>query len=143
MDNTLYIIRGLPGSGKSTEALRLIAENPEKFHWYEADMFFINEKTKEYQFDPSLLGQAHKWCQFKTEESLKLGFNVIVSNTFSTEWEFKPYKLLANKYKIPLNIRQMNNKFASIHNVPESSIIKMQNRWEEFEGCIQIPPVEN
>lgn len=48
----LYIIRGAPGSGKSTKAKALIAENLDLLH-FEADMFF--EQDGPYKFNPGRL----------------------------------------------------------------------------------------
>jgi hypothetical protein len=132
MKNTLYIIRGLPGSGKSTEAQRLLNTDPENFRWFEADMFFVDSITGEYKFDASFLKHAHEWCLFITEVALKQKFNVIVSNTFSTKREFRPYADLASKLKVPIDIRQMNGNYGSIHNVPEKTIEAMKNRWATY-----------
>jgi uridine kinase len=49
MKPTLYLIRGVPGSGKSTFAQSLL----DKFvvqRMYEADQYFV--QNGEYQFDP-------------------------------------------------------------------------------------------
>lgn len=128
--NKLYIIRGLPGSGKSTEAQRLLNTDPENFRWFEADMFFVHSITGEYIFRASLLGEAHKWCLFMTEVALKQGFNTIVSNTFSTRREFRPYDYLAKKLNVPIDIRQMDGNYGSIHEVPEKTIQAMKDRWQ-------------
>lgn len=142
MKNTLFIIRGLPGSGKSTEAKHLMSIGLRDFKHFEADDFFINPITNEYEFDPSKLNEAHSTCLRNTEKALREGYNVIVSNTFSTLKELKPYQLLADKLSIPMNIRQMNNKFNSIHNVPELVIQNMIKRWQDYPNCAQIPPLK-
>lgn len=139
--NTLYLIRGIPGSGKSTEAQRILSgDSTSQIKWFEADMFFVNDRG-EYLFDPSKLHKAHKWCLDKTEKALSEGFNVIVSNTFSTLQELKPYQSLASKFGAYVNMRQMNNSFKSIHNVPELIIEKMQDRWQHVPECVYVPPV--
>ncbi len=55
MENTLYIVRGIPGSGKSTFAKTLGGQH------YEADMFFIDENGV-YNFDFTKIKDAHQWC---------------------------------------------------------------------------------
>jgi hypothetical protein len=61
MKNVLYIIRGLPGSGKTTEAKRLAAENPDNFKIYEADDYFLDATSGIYNFDATKLQEAHHW----------------------------------------------------------------------------------
>ena len=56
MEKVLYIVRGIPGSGKSTFAKTLGGQH------YESDMFFINENG-EYNFDVTKIKDAHQWCQ--------------------------------------------------------------------------------
>jgi len=50
------LIRGLPGSGKTTMAKKI-----EGFEHFEADQYF--EKDGSYEFDPSELNSAHEECQ--------------------------------------------------------------------------------
>ena len=92
----LFLLRGLPGSGKST-----LAKSLGGFH-VEADMFFM--KDGEYRFDGSKLKDAHEWCQNEVNLAMILnhttGANnkIVVSNTFTQEWEMKAYTDLAESY---------------------------------------------
>jgi predicted kinase len=131
MDNTLYLIRGLPGSGKSTHAKQLLKDNPTLSH-YEADMhFYINGV---YTFNPSKLHIAHQWCLNSTEKDIKEGKSVIVSNTFTQLWEMEKYIKLVKKYNTHLIVLKTIGDYKSIHNVPEEALIKMRNRWEDLKG---------
>ena len=119
---TLYIVRGIPGSGKSTFAKSLGGTH------FEADMFFM--KDGEYKYDMFKIKEAHKWCQEQTDRVLAEGEMVVVSNTFTTKKELKPYFELAKKYNIIPTVILCQNNFGSIHNVPEETIEKMKQRFQ-------------
>ena len=126
MKRILYIVRGIPGSGKSTFAKSLNG------HVYEADMFFINENG-EYNFNPSLIKDAHKWCQDSVETEMVLEYpTVIVSNTFTQEWEMVPYFVLAEKYGYDVFSVIVENRHGGVnqHGVPDDKIEIMKNRFE-------------
>jgi predicted kinase len=127
----LYIIRGLPGSGKSTMAKEIIAKHPNTKH-FEADMYFYNAHG-EYKFEPSLLREAHKWCLLKTEDALRNGYDCIVSNTFTQKWEMKAYLDLAKQYNAELEVITAKGNYQNIHGVPEETIEKMRKRWEDYQ----------
>lgn len=132
----LVLVRGLPGSGKSTYAQTL-----KDFAHFEADMFFVG-RDFEYHFDPSRIKEAHQWCQEETKKHLEEGHNVVVSNTFTTQWEMSYYLTLADKLGIEPEVIHCKGKFASTHNVPEHSIQRMTDRWEDYdEEKIYNPPV--
>jgi predicted kinase len=124
----LTLIRGLPGSGKSTVA-KTLAQDTGAMH-VETDMFFIDETTGAYHFDTSRLAEAHRWCQQTAEHALSHGVNVIVSNTFSQRWELQPYLDMAAKYNVKVQLIEVQCNFGNIHNVPQETIEKMRARWE-------------
>ena len=68
----LYIVRGLPGSGKSTFA-KSIAK---PYQVFEADQYFM--KNGKYKFDPTKLKEAHNDCKNRvTRRMRETLFNLI------------------------------------------------------------------
>ena len=123
----LVLVRGLPGSGKSTVA-NTIANAGKWFH-YEADQYFV-DKNGTYKWDASKIGDAHKWCQSNTENALKLEHNVVVSNTFTTIKELRPYFEIAKSLSITPIVITANGAFNNIHNVPADTLTKMRARFQ-------------
>ena len=127
MKPKLTLIRGLPGSGKSTLAQEIVL-GKENWEHYEADMYFMN--NGKYDFNPSLLGRAHIWCQNEVDSALDYGINVVVSNTFTTLKELKPYFLIAKEHGITPSVVHCQHSFGSVHDVPQETIDKMKARWQ-------------
>lgn len=122
----LILVRGLPGSGKSTLA-RMLTGTPGTVH-LEADHFFVNDQNQ-YVFDAARLPQAHAWCQNLTNEMLSIGHIVVVSNTFTTIKELRPYFVIAAAHGIVPQVIACQNRFNNIHNVPAESLQRMSARW--------------
>jgi ABC-type molybdenum transport system ATPase subunit/photorepair protein PhrA len=129
----LYLLRGLPGSGKSTLA-RMMSD----VH-FEADMFFLNNDGV-YNFNPSKLKNAHEWCQNQVHNAMILNHttgglsnsNIVVSNTFTQEWEMEPYYEFARAwgYKVFSIIVENRHGGVNEHGVPDDKLEQMKNRFE-------------
>jgi len=94
-------------------------------------MFFI--KGGEYKFDPALLRDAHKWCKDSVEECMALGCgSIVVSNTFTQEWEMKAYYDLAEAHGYTVFSLIVENRHGGVneHGVPEDKLEQMKNRFE-------------
>ena len=124
MNKTLYLLRGLPGCGKSTLAERLTPYNAA------ADNF-----TGLYEggFHPELLGQAHQRCQRVVENWMKKNVpQIAVHNTLTTSRELQPYLDLGNIYGYRIVSLVVENRHGSesVHNVPDEVMKKMEERFE-------------
>ena len=120
---TLFILRGVPGCGKTSLAESLGGV------YFEADKFFMI--NGEYKFDYTKLKQAHDLCRHSTEAAMSIGHErVIVSNTFTTEEQMHPYLDLAKDYGYRVVSLVIENRHGnkSIHDVPEESLIAMESK---------------
>jgi len=134
MDGILFLVRGLPGSGKSTFATHIWNE----YAVCEADKFFY-DKEGNYNFDPSKLKEAHAWCKNEVETRMKdhqinqqYYPEIAVSNTFTQEWEMEDYYKLAEKYgyKVVSLIVENRHGGKNVHGVPDDKLEIMKNRFE-------------
>jgi predicted kinase len=123
----LFLLRGLPGAGKSTLAKSIIGLH------VEADMYFV-DKDGNYNFDSTQLKNAHNWCRRKVEKWMtELNEpRIIVSNTFTQEWEMKSYYELAEQYDYKVFSIIVENRHGGFneHGVPQEALEKMKNRFE-------------
>ena len=124
MKPTLYLIRGIPGSGKTTLANAMV-DALQASH-VETDQFF--ETPEGYKFDGWKLKAAHEWCQSTVKDRLTAGDTVIVSNTFTRVWEMQPYLDMG----FPVVILECKGTWNSVHPVPAEAIQKMRDRWETY-----------
>jgi predicted kinase len=129
MEKILYLVRGIPGSGKSTFAKTLVKKD---YCHKEADMYFVDDDGN-YRFLPSKIKDAHKWCQEEVDFLMRLEHSpVVVSNTFTQEWEMEPYFELAKTYGYKVFSIVVENRHGGTneHGVPEDKIQIMKERFE-------------
>jgi predicted kinase len=134
MTKKLYIVRGVPGSGKSTFALNLVGSD---FLVCEADKYFVVDG--EYLFDGSKLEEAHESCRNLVETYMKDSLvndqfyrEIAVSNTFTKEWEMQPYFDLAKQYGYMVFTIIVENRHGGTnqHGCPEDRVQAMRDRFE-------------
>jgi len=130
----LILLRGLPGAGKSTFA---------RFIWNdyavcEADKYFVGEDGV-YRFDGSKIKDAHKWCRDEVETRMKDNSTnpqyypeIVVSNTFTQEWEMEEYYKLAEQYGYMVFSLIVENRHNGVneHGVPADTLEQMKNRFQ-------------
>lgn len=129
VEKTLYILRGLPCSGKTTLAKTLEQDLPNCVS-FSADDFHYNDKG-EYNFKFADIGFAHLTCQDNVTKHMELNTqNIIVHNTSTSEKELKPYILLAEEYDYKIVSLVVENRHGNKnnHNVPERTVKDMEQR---------------
>lgn len=129
--HTLLLLRGIPGSGKTTLAHE-IAEG--KWPVFSADNFFesIVEGEIAYNFDATKLGEAHSECLAKTEmEMIRGTAKIIVANTFTTDREMLAYFEAAERrnYRVFSLVVENRHGNKNVHAVPDETLEKMRNRF--------------
>ena len=135
----LFLVRGLPGSGKSSIAAAIAPKS------VSADDFFM--QGDKYLFDPMKLADAHAYCQNTTAHFLSLHEvgSVAVANTFTSRWEMEPYLLMAqtagarvvviDTFDAGLDDDSLSR--INLHGVPVEAIAAMRARFEhDCEGMM-------
>lgn len=124
----LLLIRGAPGSGKTTLAKRLKHEARKGglsvFH-VEADDFFTNNKN-EYRYAPERLHQAHNWCKRKVASHVGFSDMVIVANCFTYGDHLAPYVEMGLRAGVEVELIECTNKFENVHDVPNDVVDRMR-----------------
>lgn len=129
MENkVLYLLRGIPGCGKSTVAEAIIGNVGVHL---EADMYHYDVEGN-YNWKPENMGKAHEWCQLGCESAMKQEMSkIVISNTSTTEKELKPYYDLAEKYGYMVFSLIVENRHrgVNVHSVPAETLERMKNRF--------------
>uniref|UniRef100_A0A8B9ME67 NEDD4-binding protein 2-like 2 n=1 Tax=Accipiter nisus TaxID=211598 RepID=A0A8B9ME67_9AVES len=85
----LLILRGLPGSGKSTLSRILLRQSCDGIVFSTDDYF---RQQDGYTYNAAQLGDAHDWNQKRAKQAMEQGKSpVIIDNTNTQAWEMKPY----------------------------------------------------
>jgi len=148
MIKTIKIVRGPPGTGKTTEVAKIIAQHgkePDEISVCSADNYFeevaaLNNTTYREEFKPWLVGKAHQHCWGSfihaicvMEEEL-----VFVDNTNTYKWEYENFVFLAelNGYvvdiiEIPFDAEKAEVYYErNTHGVPLEVIERMIREYE-------------
>ena len=118
----IVLIRGVPGSGKTTKAL---TEYPNHV-LCEADQFF--ETDTGYKYDRKKIKYAHEYCLNNARKYLMMGFDVVVANTFTCVWEMQPYIDIG----FPVKVVEATGNYDNVHGVPQEIVDRMRERYEAY-----------
>jgi hypothetical protein len=124
---TLFLVRGLPGSGKSTFARKLAIIN-HAYH-YEKDMYFIDPVTGEYKFEEDRYPAAVEWCFCQVEACLLTDATVVVSNCSLTWGSMQEYIDAGIREGHVVKIIECTKDYGCIHNVPEKTLEIMKKNF--------------
>ena len=150
MERKVFIMIGLPGSGKSTKALEITKDYaPWDFAIHSTDSYFMRDGV--YCFNPKLLGVFHERNFQDFQKSLQKNVScVVVDNTNIRPRDRKPYieeaknmgyeveevvvgeftdeaiKLYAarNTHSVPLEaIQKMADRYLAAHKAPKDQFM--------------------
>jgi len=145
VEKILYVMRGVPGSGKSHLAKTILHHEHSSTNFngviLSTDDFFDKEGI--YVFNPKELPNAHQWNQKRALDHMTKGHSpIIIDNTNTQKWEAKfyvengldsGYRVIVRepetewwKAKDSVQMAQKNS-----HGVPQDAIKKMLDRFEK------------
>ena len=159
----MVILRGLPGSGKSSYAEKLYAKfNGPNFRVriFSANSFFWVDigGEKEYRFDSSKIGQAHQTCLSDVSKACRANVPmVIVDNANSQKWEYANYEQIAALTGYEISIREVGASTPVLqskkwhlmqyferqtHGISLDHFLRMWWRWEEDDRANNLSPAD-
>ncbi|KAL1282451.1 hypothetical protein QQF64_001254 [Cirrhinus molitorella] len=141
----LVLLRGAPGSGKTTLANAMLAQNPGGVVLSTDDYFTQNGQ---YYFEPNLLGEAHEWNHQRAKEAFERGQTpIIIDNTNMQCWEMKPYVAMAQKHRYKVLFREPDTWWKTKprelerrtrHQVTKEKIRRILERYDRFVSVQSI-----
>lgn len=136
MKKNVYILRSVPGAGKTTFAEELCGGNRSSVICCADDYFTDLEGN--YNWDVEKIGSAHKWCFNLFEENIADETEtIVVANTNTRERDVNKYRnyALENAYKVFVMTIENWHGGVNTHGVPDETLDKMK---EQIKNSIKL-----
>ncbi|XP_012996392.1 NEDD4-binding protein 2-like 2 isoform X3 [Cavia porcellus] len=144
LQKLLILLRGLPGSGKTTLSRILLGQSRDGIVFSTDDYFHHQDG---YKYNVNQLSDAHDWNQNRAKQAIDQGRSpVIIDNTNTQAWEMKPYVEMAigKGYRVEFHEPETWWKFdpeelekRNKHGVSRKKIAQMLDRYE-YQMSISI-----
>ena len=128
---SLFLLRGLPGSGKSSLANELSEDG--KYPVFSVDDYFTDIITKNYHFEFDKNYLAYQQCVQNTKNSMHANCTkIFIHNTFTLEWELEPYFKLAAEFNYKVFVVTVENRHGNknIHTIDDEQLQKMASKYK-------------
>lgn len=129
MNQTLYVMQGASGSGKSTISEMICRSLPKCVICSTDDLFW--EGTK-YNFRFEKLAEYHAINLERTKVALDDGYDVIVDNTNIMRWQCRKYVEYAVSKGIAVVFIRVNGQFKNVHGVGDDKVQQMRDSMENL-----------
>lgn len=125
----LILLRGLPGSGKTT--LAGVLSEGGKYPVFSVDDYFTDTNGRYcFRFQDNHL--AYKQCEDRVRNAMHEGFpTIIIHNTFTMEWEMEPYFKMSVENGYRVHVVTVENRHGSdnLHDIPVEQVERMRAKY--------------
>lgn len=125
MNQKLVIIRGVPGSGKSTRAKEFVKLG---YAHYENDQFLMLNGV--YHWTPERLKAAISACTNAARNALQEGQSVVVSNCFITHKSYSEFVKMAETMGASAEVINCYGEYQNEHNAPDNILQQMRRSFQ-------------
>ena len=134
---TLTIVRGAPGSGKSTYARTmcpgvLLVEN---------DMFHMHDGK--YCWSKDAMPDAIAWCISMAKTALENDMDVVVANTFTKRSFIAGYEQLARDFGAKFKVVRCIGHFNNVHGLDAKMVSRFEKSMEDWPGEVVYVPAQS
>jgi len=129
-NQNIILVRGLPGSGKSSLA-KLLSENG-KYPVFSVDQYFTDSNGN-YSFDHRQNHIAYDACKKNVLAEIMNGTEkIFVDNTFTIDWEMEPYFKMAAENNCLVYVFTVENYHngTNVHGISDEQTRKMAEKYK-------------